>query len=168
MTTQIYQWAQEVRDAHIHKIEGMKVLEIGALNINGSVRDIFEQDEVLYIGTDMMAGPGVDTVIDGHDLMDLYEPKSFDLVICLETFEHDINFWVTLSNIRRLTKPGGFLMISTPTFKFPLHRHPFDYYRFGEDAYRKLFFQGYEILDLREVVSKGVNPGIVCLGRKPL
>lgn len=166
MTTQIYEWMTGVRNQFIAKKPGMKILEVGALDINGSVRDLFEAEGVEYIGTDMMEGKGVDVVVDGHDLMKLYSPEEFDIVICLETFEHDINFWVTLENIRSLVKPGGFLIISTPTFKFPIHRHPRDYYRFGEDAYREWFFRDYEVLDLQEVVSKGINPGIVCIGKK--
>ena len=165
MTTQIYEWVKEVKNQYLPQGR-LKVLEVGALDINGSARDHFPDAE--YLGTDMMEGKGVDVVVNGHDIkLPIFKRNSFDVTICLETFEHDVMFWVTLRNLREVTKEGGYMLISTPTFKFPLHRHPQDFYRFGEDAYRELFFRGWDILDLREVVSKGVNPGIVCIGRKP-
>ena len=44
---------------------GGRTLEVGSLNINGTVRNAFNSDE--YIGVDVGAGPGVDIVISGHE-----------------------------------------------------------------------------------------------------
>lgn len=87
------------------------VLEIGSLDINGSVRSFFEQCN--YTGLDIGPGPGVDVVCEGQK----YDAPSasFDVVICCEVMEHN-PFWAdTLRNMMRLLKPGGFLVMSCAT-----------------------------------------------------
>ena len=41
-----------------------KILEIGSLNINGSIREFF--DECNYVGLDIFFGDGVDIVCEGQ------------------------------------------------------------------------------------------------------
>jgi len=57
------------------------VLEVGSLNINGTVRDFFDAEE--YIGIDIGEGPGVDVVSGGHKYK---SKKKFDCVISCECF----------------------------------------------------------------------------------
>ena len=63
MHVEAYDWVAESfrgwRDTH-PGVE-YKVLEIGSLDINGSVRPLFEDAEY-YLGIDMQEGPGVDLV----------------------------------------------------------------------------------------------------------
>lgn len=61
------------------------VLEIGSLDINGSIKKIFEPFAASYIGIDPQAGPGVDVVISGTEYSN---PGHFDVVVTCETFEH--------------------------------------------------------------------------------
>lgn len=138
-----------MRDTHLPHPGA--VLEVGAYNVNGTPRTVFEAVADSYIGTDMSAGPCVDQVVNNADLLTVFEPASFDTVICCECLEHDRHFWQTVESLRTLVKPAGHLIITTPTFKFPLHRFPKDYYRFGEDAYREVFFPDMDILDLRHL-----------------
>ena len=66
-------------------------------------------------------------------------------------------------------KTGGHLIITTPTFGFPLHRFPKDYWRFGEDAFREVFFAGFEILNLVHLdddLIPAKNVTIAAIGRK--
>jgi SAM-dependent methyltransferase len=147
-----------------HNFSAGNVLEIGSLNVNGEVRDLFA-DATKYTGVDMCEGEGVNIKINGHDLMGEFDAGTFDTIICLNTLEHDDLFWQTLFCINSLIKKDGILIISTPTFGFPQHNHPEDYYRFGIDAYKKVIFGNYEILDLIEYSSKG-NPQILGIGRK--
>ena len=42
----------------------LNVLEIGSLDINGSVRPMFKPFQLTYTGIDMQEGPGVDIVVD--------------------------------------------------------------------------------------------------------
>ena len=90
---------------------GKKVLEIGSLDINGSIRDFFSGCD--YTGLDIAPGKGVDVVCEGQ-LFDAPE-ASFDVVISCEAMEHN-PFWVeTVSNIFRLAKPGGLVIVSCAT-----------------------------------------------------
>lgn len=143
-----------------------KTLELGSYNINGTIRDAFQQYSTEYIGVDQSAGPCVDLVMNNHVVLDYFGPNSFDTVICCETLEHDNMFWNTVSIIHNLIKPNGYLFVSTPTFGFPLHRFPKDYWRFGEDAYREFIFKGFDILKIGEVKDCMNSPVICCFGRK--
>ena len=88
-----------------------RVLEIGSLDINGSVRSLF--DTANYVGVDVGEGPGVDLVRQGQ-LVD-YPTASLDAVISCECLEHN-PFWVeTVSNMFRMAKPGGLVVISCAT-----------------------------------------------------
>jgi hypothetical protein len=63
----------------------LNVLEIGSLDINGSVRPIFINHARTYLGVDIQDGPGVDLVVDAAG-MDT--GPVFDVVVCAEVFEH--------------------------------------------------------------------------------
>ena len=163
MTPQIQQWVKQAKKDFI-KSPG-KVLEIGSLNINGGVREFFP-DAKEYIGIDMQKGEGVDKVIEAHDILRVWPIESFDAVLCLEMLEHDNAFWKTVDNVHQVLKRGGILIVSTPTFGFPIHRYPKDYFRFGEDAYREIIFKDFEILRISEVKDSENSPGICCIGKK--
>lgn len=163
MTPQIQNWVKNSRKQFI-KNPG-RVLEIGSKDITGNVREYFF-DAKEFIGTDMERGFNVDLIIDAHDLLKKFKPESFDSVLCFEMLEHDREFWTTVEIMHKLVKKNGFLIISTPTFGFPLHRHPRDYFRYGEDAFREIFFKGFKILALDEVRDDYGNPAICCIGQK--
>lgn len=86
-----------------------EVLEVGSLNINGTVRDFFTNN-ITYIGIDLIEGPGVDRVISGSELD---EPdSSFDTTISTECFEHDKHWKETFRNMYRMTKVGGAIIFT--------------------------------------------------------
>lgn len=163
MTPQIQNWVKKTQKKFI-KNPG-KVLEIGSKDITGTVREYFLNAKT-YIGTDMERGFNVDLIIDAHDLLKKFKPGSFDTVLCFEMLEHDRQFWKTVEIMNKLVRKGGFLIISTPTFGFPLHRHPKDYFRYGEDAFREILFAGLQILQLSQVKDDFGNPAICCIGKK--
>ncbi len=87
------------------------VLEVGSLDINGSVRQRFSACD--YTGIDVAAGKGVDIVCQGQD----YEApdNTYDHVISCECMEHN-PFWVgTFRNMVRVCKPGGLVSMSLAT-----------------------------------------------------
>jgi len=100
-----HEFCQEVKQRFPRAFRGRRVLEVGARNVNGSVRDEFE--DCFYVGVDSEAGEGVDVVCLAHD----YEgnPASFDTVYTTETLEHDPHAEKTLAHMLRLLKPGGLL-----------------------------------------------------------
>jgi SAM-dependent methyltransferase len=44
-------------------------------------------------------------------------PDSFDLITCLDVIEHTPDDRVTLTELRRVTKPGGFLLVTVPAYQ---------------------------------------------------
>lgn len=78
--------------------KGVSVLEVGSLDINGTVRDFFDAER--YVGVDIGPGPGVDVVCAGQDLD--YPDRSFDVAISAECFEHNPFWLATFTNMCRI------------------------------------------------------------------
>ena len=97
---------------------GKKVLEIGSLNINGSIRPFFEQ--CTYVGVDLGEGRDVDVVARGEDLT--YADGSFDVVASCECFEHNPEWVATLNNMIRMS--SGLVFFSCATTGRPEHGTP--------------------------------------------
>lgn len=93
------------------------VLEIGSLDINGSVRSFFQNCR--YVGLDVASGPGVDVVCQGQD----YDApdNSFDTVVSCEVMEHNPHWQATFLNMIRVCKPGGFILMTCATVGRPEH-----------------------------------------------
>jgi len=90
------------RVAALHPLDG-PLLEIGSLDVNGSVRDLFPR-AVPYVGIDLGPGRAVDVVASGHDFG---RDGSFATVVTTECLEHDPGWRETLLNIERVLRPGG-------------------------------------------------------------
>ncbi len=88
-----------------------KILEVGSLDINGSVRSFFTDCD--YTGIDVGEGKGVDLVCEGQN----YEAPdaSFDMTISCECFEHNPEWVATFANMVRLTKPNGLVVMTCAT-----------------------------------------------------
>ncbi|WP_157609601.1 class I SAM-dependent methyltransferase [Variovorax sp. Root473] len=87
------------------------VLEIGSLNINGSVRETFT--DCTYLGLDVGEGPGVDLVCHGENYGG--EASSVDVVISCEAMEHNPQWPKTWLNMLRLVKTDGLLIMTCAT-----------------------------------------------------
>jgi len=87
------------------------VLDIGSLDINGSVRQFFQGG--VYTGIDVAAGPGVDLVCQGQDFD--APDGSFDTVISCEAMEHNPFWKETFANMIRLCRPGGLVIATCAT-----------------------------------------------------
>lgn len=136
-------------------------LEVGSLNVNGIVSDLLGDME--YLGVDMQEGPGVNKVLNGHDLKKHFKRRKFDLVLCFDTLEHDDKFWLTVENMREVLQPGGYMLIGVPGRSCPKHDHPSDYWRFLPEAVW-LFYEGFE--DIKILAEE--SDEVYAYGRKPL
>lgn len=87
---------------------GLRVLEIGAADVNGSIRTLFAGSE--YTGVDLAAGPGVDLIGSGETLS--LPDGHVDLAISCECFEHNPRWCETFVNMHRMTKAGGVVLIT--------------------------------------------------------
>ena len=83
-----------------------RALEIGSLNVNGSVRQFF--DHCQYTGIDCHAGKDVDVVTLAHE----FDGGPFDTVISCEAFEHDPHLRQTLDAAYRMLATDG-LFVAT-------------------------------------------------------
>jgi len=86
------------------------VLEIGARDINGSVRPWFKAAR--YIGLDKEYGPSVGIVCDFARTIDPLWGRTFDVVVCFSVLEHEPRWHALLDNALRVLKPGGLLFLS--------------------------------------------------------
>lgn len=86
------------------------VVEIGARDVNGSVRPLFAGQD--YTGVDIAPGNNVDVVADGATFG---EAGAYDLGLCLETLEHAPNAGAIVANLCRIVRPGGLVIVTAAT-----------------------------------------------------
>lgn len=108
-----------------------KILEIGSLNVNGTLKDLCPKN-ANYIGVDFISGKGVDIVIDDPYKLP-FENDEFDVVLCSSVLEHSDFFWLLIIEMMRVLRPGGLLYINAPSNGY-IHRYPVDSWRFYPDA----------------------------------
>jgi SAM-dependent methyltransferase len=152
-----------------HLAEGRVVLELGSREVYGGVpRTLFPRKHK-YTGIDMVAGKGVDVVLNFHDLKEQYKPRSVDTVLCLETLEHDDRFWLTLEQVARVLRRGGHFVVSVPTLEYRnYHPYPEDYYRFTKPAVMEVLIDPgrYELLDVKEISTRDKVDTLAGIGRR--
>jgi SAM-dependent methyltransferase len=105
------EFVDKVSNAFPTFFKSTRTLEIGSLDINGTVRKMFVGGS--YIGLDVAQGPGVDIVCQGQN----YEgpDNSFDTVISCEVMEHNPYWKESLANMIRVCRPGGLVIMTCAT-----------------------------------------------------
>lgn len=102
---------EQLKNQNPEYFSNVKVLEVGSLNINGSIRPFFENCE--YLGIDIGEGKDVDFVSKGEEYN--APDNTFDVTVSCECFEHN-PYWVeTFNNMFRMTKPLGLIVITCAT-----------------------------------------------------
>lgn len=135
-------------------LEG-KVLEVGSLNVNGSLREVLP----ITHGIDIREGKDVDEVLDACALLSVYGPEYWDHVVSSSTFEH-VEFWETaLRNAWGALKTGGKFLFEVPTLDKAYHAHPADYWRWDIPLLEQIFGKQ-DIISLTETWEHGV--GVIC------
>lgn len=119
---------------HKDKLQG-RVIEIGSLYINGSVRNIID----VAVGVDMRKGKGVDFVCPAEHLLDHFPASSFDACVSTETLEHVKNWQGFIRTTWSLVKPNGWLVMTMASMHKPRHAYPDDYWRMSEQNIRDIY-----------------------------
>ena len=108
MHSQVVDWCEYVRGRFPEHFSNSFVLEIGSLDINGSVRSLFH-NPLNYIGLDLGPGPGVDVICPAH----LFKSNEcFTVIISTEALEHDQHWAKTLAAASSMLCPGGLMLFT--------------------------------------------------------
>jgi hypothetical protein len=127
-------FCKSVKEQFPQFFRGVKVLDIGSLDINGNNHYLFE--DYSYIGVDLGEGRNVDVVSRGHEYK---SDERYDVVVSTECFEHDEYWKETILNVIEHLRNGGLFLFTCATEGRPEHgtkrtspqNAPFvgDYYR---------------------------------------
>jgi hypothetical protein len=85
----------------------VNVLEVGSLDINGSVRSFFSMCN--YTGLDIGPGKGVDLVQPIHEHL---MPEHYHVVVSTEMLEHDVHWKESLKQMYLNLRKGGLFIFS--------------------------------------------------------
>lgn len=148
------------------EVAGRDVLEVGSLDVNGSVRSMVEaRGPRSYIGVDVVDGPGVDRVVDANDLPEVFGIDSFDVVIATEMLEHAEDWQLATMMMVEVLRPGGVLVWTTRSPGFGWH-HPPDRWRYTQEAMAEILrIYG---LDPVVIMADPEYPGVFVKARKPV
>lgn len=104
------------------------------LNLGSGTSNIIMKDNI--INFDIFPHPNTDVSGDGHCLPFLSD--SFEGVWVCAVLEHLENPFQVASEIYRVLKPGGFVLVGAP-FMYHLHGSPHDYFRYTDSGLRSVF-----------------------------
>lgn len=127
MHNECYEFIRTMKEKYPDYFVKKRVLELGSLNINGTVRDFFK--DCNYTGIDQTPGKDVDIVSKAHEFK---SDKLFDMIISAEMFEHDKYIKDSFINSRKLLKSDGIFIGTTAN----VNRIP-HFESVGEDNYYK-------------------------------
>jgi SAM-dependent methyltransferase len=114
---------------------GVRVLDIAPQD-HGGAAQYFSQAQVQTADIDPRSG--ADYILDITRCNEkLVADDVFDVIVCTEVLEHTLNPFAAVNEIRRMLKPGGVLLGSTP-FNFRIHGPLPDCWRFTEHGLRAL------------------------------
>jgi SAM-dependent methyltransferase len=122
------------------EVMGKRIIEVGALNVNGSARPILEQYKPKqYVGVDLVKGPGVDIICNAENLLEKFSKNSCDILVSTELLEHIKDWRKTVSNFKNVVKPGGIILLTTRSIGFQYHAFPYDFWRYQIEDFQNIF-----------------------------
>jgi FkbM family methyltransferase len=129
------------RDNFIDHTKELEILDIGSLNStndNFNYKSLFSNPKWNYNGLDYEDGNNVDILVDDIYNWEKIKDQSYDVIISGQLFEHLKFFWITMEEIERVLKYGGYCCIIAPS-SGPSHGSGNnDCYRFYEDGMKSL------------------------------
>ena len=145
---------QYFKETYLNPNDELKILDIGSFDKDGNYNYglILNEKKWTYHGLDLKQGNNIDIVVENaYDWEDEIEDETYDLVISGQAFEHIEFFWLTLEQVKRVLKPGGLFFLIVPSTG-PVHKNPYDCYRFNENAMKAMA----KYINLR-VIEYGTN-----------
>ncbi len=113
-----------------------------------------------YVGTDLRSNAAAPPHVVSDSLMLPFRAQSFDTVLCTQVLEHVRNPLLTMAEIARVLRPGGYAVITAPAL-WPLHEEPHDYFRYTKYGLEELAFR----CNLRHVAVAERGGGITAIAQ---
>lgn len=143
--------AEEARRAH-DDLGRYRLLDVGC----GSkpYEPLFAPYASSYVGVDPVENPHAEIrgAIEALPVAD----GSFDVVLCNQVLEHADDPARAVSELRRVTAPGGRVLASTHGV-MPYHPSPTDYWRWTHAGLRKLFVENGDWASVRVTPASGTT-----------
>lgn len=132
---------------HFKNLFSGKLLDLGCGNKPYSV--IYNEISGESVGCDVPFSlhrkAAVEVLCYAEDMDSHFSSGSFDTVLCTEVLEHTADDRKVVSNIYKVLKPGGSLLISVP-FTYVMHEAPHDYRRYTYYGIRDILEKnGFEV-----------------------
>ena len=128
------------KNTYLSTSRELDILDVGSLDSKGNYNysDIFDEEKWTYTGLDFQGGNNVDIIVtDIYNWFEV-EDNTYDVIISGQLFEHLEFFWLTMSEIERVLKPGGYVCIIAPSAG-PKHGGDIpNCYRFHEDGLKAM------------------------------
>ncbi|MFD4695049.1 methyltransferase domain-containing protein [Streptomyces sp. NBC_00683] len=123
---------------YLPKSRRHRVVDLGS-RISGKQtrthRGLLAGHDIDYFGVDVLDGPNVDAVMRRPYRIPA-KSRSADVVLSGQAFEHIPFFWVSMMEIARVLKPGGYAFITAPSRG---HAHDAqDCWRYYPDGFRAM------------------------------
>lgn len=139
------QFVENQKKLYPQFFKNKRVLDCGSMDINGSVKHLFEECE--YLGIDNHPGKNVDWVIPVHHLNTPgYNIGVFDTVISCEMLEHDYYWKRSLKKMYTLLKSEGLLIFTCAGY----NRREHGVEEFASDN-KKSYYENLTISDITQV-----------------
>lgn len=150
------------KNIYLNSSKDLNILDIGSLDTTGknyNYRSIFDSSNWNYTGLDIIDGENVDILVEDIYNISEIEDNSYDVIISGQLFEQLGFFWITMSEIARILKPGGFCCIIAPSGGPKHGALGHDCYRFYEDGMAALARHvDFEILHVSTNYSDEAKP----------
>ena len=131
---------QWFKNTYLSTSSELNILDVGSLDRQGDFNysDIFNVKNWTYTGLDVQGGNNVDIVVsDIYNWFEI-EDNTYDVIISGQFFEHLEFFWITMSEIERVLKPGGYVCIIAPSAGPKHGGNVPNCYRFHEDGLKAM------------------------------
>jgi SAM-dependent methyltransferase len=147
-------WLREQADEAYRTFGRCRVLDVGC---GTKPYEALFAYAASYVGVDAVDNPRADVKGDIEALP--VDDASFDVVLCNQVLEHCSDPPTAVSELRRVTAPGGRVLATTHGV-MPYHPSPADYWRWTQDGLTKLFAENGE-WSVRVTPASGTT---ACLG----
>ena len=114
-------------------------------------RALVEANARRYVGMDAIQNSSNSVaVLSDLESVPAAGPR-YPFVLCTEVLEHVVDIDRSFEGLRRLTAPGGYVVLTVP-FLFPVHMEPFDFRRLTEYGISQLAADhGFEVVSFERL-----------------